>query len=75
MNELLATVFTGIVTDENDHHYFVQKNGQTFKLNKEEGNHALGEAVEGFGYLNQKRKLLLLLKSLKLERVTTLLRQ
>lgn len=56
MNELLATVFTGIVTDENDHHYFVQKNGQTFKLNKEEGNHALGEAVEGFGYLNQKKE-------------------
>ncbi|MCF1684970.1 S1-like domain-containing RNA-binding protein [Tetragenococcus halophilus] len=56
MNELLATVFTGIVTDENEDHYFVQKNGQTFKLNKEEGNHTLGEAVEGFGYLNQKKE-------------------
>lgn len=56
MNELLATVFTGIVTDENEQYYFVQKNGQTFKLPKKEDKHDLGEAVEGFGYLNQKQE-------------------
>ncbi|MDN6639782.1 MAG: S1-like domain-containing RNA-binding protein [Tetragenococcus sp.] len=56
MNELIASVFTGIITDENEQHYFVQKNGQTFKLNKEEGDYALGEAVEGFAYFNQKQE-------------------
>ncbi len=57
MNELLAAVFSGLVTDENETHYFVQKNGYTFRLNKTEGEHQLGEAVEGFGYLNQKQEL------------------
>lgn len=57
MNELLAAVFSGLVTDENETHYFVQKNGYTFRLNKTEGEHQLGEAVEGFGYLNQKQGL------------------
>ncbi|MDH6364944.1 putative RNA-binding protein (virulence factor B family) [Enterococcus sp. PF1-24] len=56
MNELLATVFTGVIIDENADSYFVQKNGVTFQLSKEEGEHALGEAVEGFGYLNQKQE-------------------
>ncbi|MDN6470769.1 MAG: S1-like domain-containing RNA-binding protein [Tetragenococcus koreensis] len=59
MNELIASVFTGLITDENEHYYFVQKNGQTFKLNKEEGSYDLGEAVEGFGYLNQKQEAVL----------------
>lgn len=53
MEELLASVFTGIITDENDTHYFVQKNGQTFRLAKTEGEFQLGMAVEGFAYLNQ----------------------
>ncbi|HIY57187.1 MAG TPA: DNA-binding protein [Candidatus Tetragenococcus pullicola] len=56
MNELLANVFTAMVVDENEENYFVQKNGQTFRLKKEEGNHVLGEAVEGFAYLDQKQK-------------------
>ncbi|HGF7821033.1 TPA: DNA-binding protein, partial [Enterococcus faecium] len=30
MNDLLATIFTGIIIDENEKNYFVQKNGQTF---------------------------------------------
>jgi predicted RNA-binding protein (virulence factor B family) len=55
MNELLATVFTGLIVDENDQYYFVQKNGITFRLSKEEGSHEIGEAVEGFGYVNQKQ--------------------
>lgn len=57
MNELLANVFSGLITDENDSHYFVQKNGFTFRLAKTEGEHQLGEAVEGFGYVNQKQEL------------------
>ncbi|MFD2387742.1 CvfB family protein [Enterococcus rivorum] len=56
MNELLATIFTGLIIDENDQFYFLQKNGVTFRLSKEEGPHEIGEAVEGFGYLNQKQE-------------------
>lgn len=56
MKELLATIFTGLIVDENEQYYFVQKNGITFRLAKEEGEHSMGEAVEGFGYLNQKQE-------------------
>ncbi|MCA5012768.1 MULTISPECIES: S1 RNA-binding domain-containing protein [unclassified Enterococcus] len=56
MNELLAKIFTALVIDENDGYYFLQKNGITFRLAKEEGAHEIGEAVEGFGYLNQKQE-------------------
>lgn len=57
MNELLATIFTGLIIDENEQFYFLQKNGVTFRLSKEEGEHEIGEAVEGFGYWNQKQEL------------------
>lgn len=56
MNDLLAKIFTALVIDENDNYYFLQKNGITFRLDKEEGPHQIGEAVEGFGYLNQKQE-------------------
>ena len=45
-----------MVIDENEKNYFVQKNGQTFGLSKVEGEHLIGEAVEGFGYQNQKHE-------------------
>ena len=56
MNELVASVFSGLIIDENEQAYFVQKNGITFRLEKTEGVHALGDAVEGFGYQNQKEE-------------------
>lgn len=56
MNQLIGTIFTGLITDENDVAYFIQKEGVTFKLDKEEGEHKLGEAVEGFGYVNQEQQ-------------------
>lgn len=56
MNELLATIFTALVIDENEHYYFLQKNGLTFRLSKEEGMHEIGEAVEGFAYINQNQE-------------------
>ncbi|MEI5992484.1 S1 RNA-binding domain-containing protein [Candidatus Enterococcus mansonii] len=56
MNELLAQVFTALVIDENEKYYFLQKNGITLRLAKEEGSHEIGEAVEGFGYMNQKQE-------------------
>lgn len=59
MNHLLATVITGLVTDENDKSYFVQKDGVTFALDKSEGQHQIGEMVKGFVYtdLHQKARL------------------
>ncbi|KAF1304217.1 CvfB family protein [Enterococcus sp. JM9B] len=56
MEELLASVFSGMIIDENEKDYFVQKNGVTFRLSKKEGEFQLGTAVEGFGYQNQKQE-------------------
>ncbi|GGI66750.1 S1 RNA-binding domain-containing protein [Enterococcus alcedinis] len=53
MKELMGSIFSGLIIDENDKAYFVQKEGITFRLDKEEGEHKLGEAVEGFAYQNQ----------------------
>ena len=36
MNTLLGTIITALVTDENDKFYFVQKDGVTFALSKED---------------------------------------
>lgn len=52
MKELAGSIFSGLIIDENDKAYFVQKEGVTFRLDKEEGERALGEAVEGFVYQN-----------------------
>ena len=56
MNELLGNVWHGMIFDENDHSYFVQKNGITFLLDKEEGEQTIGNMVEGFAYQNQKQQ-------------------
>ncbi|MDK6808710.1 S1-like domain-containing RNA-binding protein, partial [Corynebacterium aurimucosum] len=57
MNTNLATCITGLVTDENNRFYFVQKDGQTYALAKEEGEHQLGKSVKGFAYSDMKQKL------------------
>ena len=62
MNTLLATFVTGLVTDENEDFYFVQKDGQTFALSKEEGVFQLGQAVTGFAYSDMKQRLRLTTK-------------
>ena len=72
MNDLLATIFTGIIIDENEK-TTLSKNGQTFGLSKSEGEHKIGEAVEGFGYQNQNMKIGSLHKFLKAVSVITLL--
>ena len=48
MNTLLGTIITALVIDGNDRFYFVQKDGVTFALAKNEGNHAIGDMVTGF---------------------------
>ncbi len=57
MNTLLGTNITALVTDENDKFYFVQKDGVTFALSKEEGEHAIGDMVTGFAYTDSKQKI------------------
>lgn len=56
MEELLARDVTGLVTDENQDFYFVQKEGVTFALAKSEGHHELGEMVKGFVYTDMRQK-------------------
>lgn len=56
MNTLLGTIITALVTDENDKFYFVQKDGVTFALSKEEGKYAIGDMVTGFAYTDSKQK-------------------
>lgn len=57
MNNLLAKTITAMVTDQNDHYYYVQKDGLTLALDKKEGEYQLGQMVQGFVYLDQRQKL------------------
>lgn len=57
MNQNLASQLTGLVTDENKDFYFVQKNGQTYALDKQEGAYALGDSVTGFAYSDMTQRL------------------
>lgn len=70
MNTVLATFVTGLVTDENKEFYFIQKDGLTFALSKEEGEHRLGEAVKGFAYTDMKQRLRLTTKDVTATRTT-----
>ena len=56
MNTNLASYIMGMVIDENDHFYFVQKDGQTYALDKAEGPHKVGESVKGFAYTDMMQK-------------------
>ncbi len=46
-----------MVTDQNEHYYFVQKDGLTLALDKKEGDHQLGQLVQGFAYSDLHQKL------------------
>lgn len=70
MKTLLATVLTGMITDENKTYYFVQKDGLTFALSKEEGEHQLGDMVQGFAYSDMKQKLRLTTKDVSATQTT-----
>ncbi|MGT2712734.1 CvfB family protein [Streptococcus oriscaviae] len=62
MNTQQACFLTGLVTDENEQFYFVQKEGVTYALSKEEGAHKLGDSVKGFAYTDMKQRLRLTTK-------------
>lgn len=70
MNKLLGTVITGLVTDENVQSYFVQKDGFTFSLDKDEGVQTVGAMVKGFAYLDSKQKPRLTTKEIKATRTS-----
>lgn len=57
MNQLLATYMTGLVTDENEQFYFVQKEGVTLALAKAEGERQIGDMIKGFAYTDMKQRL------------------
>ena len=57
MNTNLASFIVGLIIDENDRFYFVQKDGQTYALAKKEGQHTVGDTVKGFAYTDMKQKL------------------
>lgn len=57
MNNILAKTITAMVTDQNEHYYFVQKDGLTLALDKKEGDHQLGQLVQGFAYSDLHQKL------------------
>ncbi|WP_303972146.1 S1 RNA-binding domain-containing protein [Streptococcus merionis] len=68
MNHLLANFITGLITDDNDQFYFVQKDGLTLALDKKEGTHQLGDMVTGFVYSDTKHKLRLTTKKVSADR-------
>lgn len=70
MNHLLARVITGMVTDENEKNYFVQKDGITFALDKSEGLHHIGDMVSGFAYTDTLQKARLTTKEIATTRRT-----
>ncbi|SDB36327.1 hypothetical protein SAMN02910293_01794 [Streptococcus henryi] len=70
MNNLLATVITALVTDENDKAYFVQKDGITFTLDKAEGQHKVGDMVKGFAYTDLRQKARLTTKEITASRTS-----
>lgn len=70
MNDLLATVITALVTDENDKAYFVQKDGITFTLDKAEGQHKVGDMVKGFAYTDLRQKARLTTKEITASRTS-----
>lgn len=59
MNTDLGNVITGIITDENEQNFFVQKNGITYRLEKKETpeQFGIGEAVKGFVYESMNKEM------------------
>lgn len=56
MENLLGKTDVALVIDENESYYFIQKNGQTFQLDKKEGPREIGDSVEAFFYVDQQQK-------------------
>ncbi|HER5562621.1 TPA: S1 RNA-binding domain-containing protein [Streptococcus pyogenes] len=70
MNDLLATVITGLIKEENANDYFIQKEGFTFTLSKAEGERQIGDMVTGFAYTDIKQKARLTTKEIRSTRTS-----
>lgn len=70
MNDLLATVITGLIREENANDYFIQKEGLTFALSKGEGERQIGDMVTGFAYTDMKQKARLTTKEISSTRTS-----
>ncbi|MGP6355127.1 CvfB family protein [Streptococcus dysgalactiae] len=70
MNDLLATVITGLIKEENANDYFIQKEGVTFTLSKGEGERQIGDMVTGFAYTDMKQKARLTTKEISSTRTS-----
>lgn len=70
MNDLLATVITGLIKEENANDYFVQKEGLTFALSKGEGERQIDDMVTGFAYTDMKQKARLTTKEISSTRTS-----
>lgn len=64
MSKVLGTIITGVIVDENEKSVFVQKDGITYRLDKEESETALqlGDTVKGFVYEGMSKQLRMTLK-------------
>ena len=65
MNTDLGNVITGMIIDTNEKSYFIQKNGITYRLAKEEvldKELEAGDTVSGFVYESMKKELRLTTK-------------
>lgn len=70
MNDLLATVITGLIKEENANDYFIQKEGLTFALSKGEGECQIDDMVTGFAYTDMKQKARLTTKEISSTRTS-----
>lgn len=70
MNDLLATVITGLIKEENANDYFIQKEGLTFALSKGEGERQIDDMVTGFAYTDMKQKTRLTTKEISSTRTS-----
>ena len=59
MSKVLGTIITGVIVDENEKSVFVQKDGITYRLDKDESETALqlGDTVKGFVYEGMNKQL------------------
>lgn len=58
MNRYLGSLLTGIVTDENDKYFFVQKDGLAYRLDRGQAERVqIGDTVRGFVYENSHKHL------------------
>jgi len=57
MNNLLAKTFDAEITSENETFYFLQKEDNILRMKKSEGEHAVGDTVHGFAFVDKEERM------------------